>query len=384
MQVCMYLITLGYGILCMILFYQQSIQPMYAGVSLYESDLPYHISMIIDDGWYYSFTAYAYELLYYLFGNTTIGIAIFLALVAMGTIFATDYLLVLLLKLEKMTWYTHASAMVLNLAMGFYIPQIGKYRYVSYQSGNLWHNSTYQCMKLFAIIAFIYYLKLLPSYYEKGINKKQWFIYMSLLAMVTGIKPSYLTIFAPIMAIALVIDLIEKVPFSRIFIFGSTVLPSLGIILWQSTILYEDSISSGIIIRPWLTFALRAEHAKMAVILSILFPLLVFAFEWKTIFNDGIYLVVLGMGILGFLFTLFLVEAERETDGNFLWGYCIAIFFLFVYSYKLFWEMCLEDKKSGWSKVKIGICGGVYAYQIYCGIIFFLRLVNGETYWMVS
>ena len=54
--------VLIYGGLCLYLFLMQSIQPLDYDNRYFQSDLPYHISMIIDDGWYYSFTAYPYQL----------------------------------------------------------------------------------------------------------------------------------------------------------------------------------------------------------------------------------------------------------------------------------------------------------------------------------
>ena len=47
----------AYGVLCVYLFYMQSVQPLDYNNRYFQSDLPYHISMIVDDGWYYSFTA---------------------------------------------------------------------------------------------------------------------------------------------------------------------------------------------------------------------------------------------------------------------------------------------------------------------------------------
>ena len=40
-----------YGAMCLYLFYMQSVQPMEDGNLYFMSDLPYHISMIVDDGW---------------------------------------------------------------------------------------------------------------------------------------------------------------------------------------------------------------------------------------------------------------------------------------------------------------------------------------------
>ena len=46
--------------------------------------------MIVEDGWYYSFTAYAYKLLYVLCGGSTFGIAFFLAAVCTATVYLPE------------------------------------------------------------------------------------------------------------------------------------------------------------------------------------------------------------------------------------------------------------------------------------------------------
>ena len=91
-------IIIVYGLLCLYLFYMQSIQPLDGNNRYFQSDLPYHISMIVDDGWYYSFTAYAWQLLYWLGGKSTVLIAAFLAAVAVFTVLLTEKLLRMLLK----------------------------------------------------------------------------------------------------------------------------------------------------------------------------------------------------------------------------------------------------------------------------------------------
>jgi len=92
-----------YGAACLYLFYMQSIQPLDYNNRYFQSDLPYHISMIIDDGWYYSFTAYAYQLLYGIFGRRTVGIALFLTVLAVLGIVLTERLERMLLDEENMT-----------------------------------------------------------------------------------------------------------------------------------------------------------------------------------------------------------------------------------------------------------------------------------------
>ncbi len=106
-----------YGILCTYLFYMQSVQPLDYNNRYFQSDLPYHISMIIDDGWYYSFTAYIYQVLYRLAGNSTALIAGFLAVVQVLSVLLTERLLRLLFDRGKISVLTLASALGLNLVM---------------------------------------------------------------------------------------------------------------------------------------------------------------------------------------------------------------------------------------------------------------------------
>ena len=53
-QVLSFLVLAAYGVACFYLHYMQSIRPAEYENRYFQSDLPYHISMIIEDGWYYS------------------------------------------------------------------------------------------------------------------------------------------------------------------------------------------------------------------------------------------------------------------------------------------------------------------------------------------
>ena len=105
-----------------------------------------------------------------------------------------------------------AGALLVNLVMPFYLKWAGSYRYVSYQSGNLWHNSTYLCMRLLALGALLYYQGLSEDYREK-LTGRQWLVFALLLVVCTGVKPSFLTVFAPALALKLLWDLCHGVRF---------------------------------------------------------------------------------------------------------------------------------------------------------------------------
>ncbi len=376
--------TILYGIACLYLYYQQSIQPLDYNNRSFQSDLPYHISMIIDDGWYYSFTAYAYQILYLLAGKNTCLIAAFLAVVTVWTVILTEKLLRVMLEKKNTDALTLGGALILNMVMPFFFEWAGRYRYVSYQSGNLWHNSTYLCMRLFAIASLLVYMQIEKDYRER-IAWKQWLLFAILLVVTTGIKPSFLTVFAPAMALKLLWDLFHKVSFKQIFLFGCTVLPACGVVLWQNVVLFGEDTGQGFAINPWFTFSLHADRPKAAVLCSIAFPLVVAVFSLKELLRDKKYFFAWLVTGIGFLEALLLAETgSRANDGNFLWGYCFAIFYIFVVSFVKWLEIWKRDKYVRLSKAMFVIAGGVLLYQLYCGIYFFLRLLGGETYFMVK
>ena len=384
-----------YGLACLYLFYMQSIQPLDYDNRYFQSDLPYHISMIIDDGWYYSFTAYAYQLLYVLFAKSAAGIAIFLAVMAVLSVVLTEKLLRVLLERKEMTLWSVGSALALNMVMPFFWKVAGMYRYVSYQSGNIWHNSTYQCMKVLALAAILCYLKI-EKRYKEHISVKQWITFSVLLIICTGIKPSFLTVFAPAMALKLLWDLFHKVSFKQIFIFGCAVLPACGVVLWQNAVLFGEETGQGFTLNPWFTFSLHADRPKVAVLCSIAFPLTVVICSLKELFRDEKYFFGWMMTGVGFLEALLLAESgSRSRDGNFMWGYCFAIFYIFVLSFVKWLRLGKKGNHSGalkgrekvcamLQKVAFWGCGAVFAYQLYCGLVFFVRLLMGETYFMVG
>lgn len=385
-QVLSFLVLAAYGVACFYLHYMQSIQPAEYENRYFQSDLPYHISMIIEDGWYYSFTAYVYQILYVLGGNSGVLIAVFLTGMSVGTVLLTKKLLALEDGPKEKELSLTVQALMCNLVMAFFLPLAGKYRYVSYQNGNLWHNSTYLVMRLIGMATLLYYFRLEKTYGER-ISAKNWFLLTALLAVGTGVKPSFLTVFAPALALKLLWDLFHRVRFRQIFLLGCTVLPSLGVMLWQNAVLFGQDTGNGFHFAPWYTFSLHADRPKAAVLCSLAFPLVVALFSLKKIFSDKQYFFAWMMTGIGFFEALLLAETgSRSRDGNFLWGYLFALFFLYVYSFRVFKEMLLTRREEKDTKVvswiPVALCGLVFLYQLYCGVYFFLRLLGGETYFM--
>lgn len=376
------IVTVIYGLACLYLYYHQL---FFVEGAPFESDLPFHVSMAVEDHWYYSLTAILYQLFYLTpFGNQLT--ALFLAVVSVASVWAT-YLL-----LQQLTGRRYFPSMMLffavlgNFIMPFFLKWAHSQRYIGYQSASIWHNSTYACMKLLGILTFWYFLKLSETYRE-GLKGKEWLTFALLLILTNGVKPSFCLMFAPAMAIFLLVELFRKVPFKRIFLFGLAVIPSLAVILWQNLVLFGEDTGNGILIKPGYALAMRGDHPKVTFVLSIAFPLLILAFTFKDWLKDGLYRFVWLMWLFGFLEVFLFTEAgNRAKDSNFFWGYSMAIFFVNLIA------MCklLEKSKCQEGIFKHRLVTGVFAgtgalclaYQVWCGLYFFTQLLTGRSYWM--
>lgn len=288
-KIVLWVLLLLYGGLCTFLYYKQT---FHVEGMPYESDLPYHIKMAVEDRWFYSLTA----ILYQLFFRTPFGeilTAVFLGAVTVLTVPATK---LLLQEIEKRYAEKKSDENILfllaflcNIAMPFYVRAAHYQRYIGYQSATVWHNSTYLCMKLCGILALTVYFRLEKKYRE-GLRAGEWLLLASLFVLSSAVKPSFLMVFAPIMAVYLLVDLFRGVHFKKIIIFGLTVIPSLFVILWQNMVLFGQETGNGIEIRYGYTLTLHSLHPKLTLLLSVAFPLFVLLFRIKELFLDKWYL----------------------------------------------------------------------------------------------
>ena len=133
----LWVLILSYGILCTILYYHQTFH--IEGMP-FESDLPYHISMAVDDHWFYSLTAILYELFFLSpWGNLLT--AVFLGCITVGTIAAT-YVLLQEIAVQTHCDYIPRTLLLLlgflcNVIMPFYVRAAHYQRYIGYQSASI-------------------------------------------------------------------------------------------------------------------------------------------------------------------------------------------------------------------------------------------------------
>lgn len=380
----------GYGILCAYLYYKQTLKlPNY----LYESDLPYHIEMALD-GWGYSLTAIIYRFLH-MFPYANVTIALFLSLCTIGTIFVTvkavDYYL-------HKPWISLAVGMFSGFVMPFFIRAVQYSRYNGYQSGSIWHNSTYIVMKLFALGAFFLYC-VIAGRYGKKFGWKDWVFFAGLLVLTTATKTSFLLVFAPAAFLMLLVDLYLKIPLKKVLLVATTVIPSLVVVLLQQTVLFGEDTGNGIAIDFAYSVYLTTGRPYLTMPLSVLFPLIVLFANFLPVFKDTLadfkerkgslrhreYFTTWLVWFFGFAEYLLLRETgSRSGDGNFSWGYDFCIFLLFIWSMIYFYRN-MTDGKFGPKPVRIVygvLAGGVLLYHVYCGIYYFALIIQGYTYFL--
>ena len=410
---------IGFTFYCfelVLLHYNQTLFPV---TGKYESDLFAHIEMALD-GWGYSILAVIYRLFALMpeFGFH-FAIATFLCVCEAGTL-ALTFILLRTNRIETKT------AIIFAAMSGFvapaYIRAIQPYRYIGYQSGSIWHNSTYIVMKFTALICIVLYLAISAKYKEK-ISAGELIAFAILLAVTTSVKTNFILVFAPVALLFLIIDWILGVPFKRLLFCALTVIPSIAVILFQEYVLFGESTGNGIIIDPLYSVYLRAEKPYFTMILSAAFPIMILLINIIPVLKDTFldfkdkkrglthrfFLLAWTMWFVAFAEYILLRETgERELDDNFAWGYDFCIFILFVVSimyfvkniYSLLGKMNKKNmsdlsdiSKDDTAPAKVNafdIFKAVYLilalalliYHTYCGVFFFVRLTQGITFFM--
>lgn len=373
------LLVILFGCGCMWLYYNQALKPQDVDSTYFLSDLPNHIRMGVN-GELYSILGYIYKVLR-LSDYWAILIALFLSVISVATVYLTEYLLKYLFGYRKANNVTLYGGLITNFVMPAYVSGFGSGRYVSYQSGNIWHNSTYQVMKLFALLVMIIFFKL-SLHTDRKLSFKHWILFSSLLTLCTAIKPSFLVVFAPSLCLKLIFDLVRKNrKFPYIVSLGSTVLPACAIVIIQNYILFSNE--NGIEIAILRYFSIYAKYPVLVIICSICFPLFILLCNLKELYGDEKYRFCWLMILIGLVQASLLVETgKRAHHGNFIWGYSFAIFIIIVFSYKNWIELFQNRKFYMKYIVVLTVSTIILIYQLYCGVYFWLNLLLGSSYFM--
>ena len=362
------------------LFLRQAIH--YPGrLGVYDSDLPAHISEGIN-GTAYSLMERSYGFLMETLGLNEKAVALWLALLLGAAVFVTWLLLRQLFPAGNQR-ALHFLAFACSFVMPLYLPWVNDYRYMGMQSGNLWHNSTYLGMKFAAVLVLLLYFSWLKTY-QKGISSGKWLLFTASLIFVNLMKPNFILCFAPAMGLQLLADCIlaRGKTLKYQILSGIPVLISLGVVIYQTTVLFQGKEDgSRIALMLPYNFLKYNRYPWAALLQSAAFPLFVLAGNRKELKRDRVFGFTWLIWLFGLLEYLFLgEEGPRKTHGNFSWGYSFCIFLVFVVCAAKCCEKLKEGRPSGGRKLYWAAAGLLFLGHLACGMTYFIHLYLGGTY----
>ncbi len=380
-KIVFFIFLLIYTISLVFLYYNQLKYPI---TGRFESDTAVHVDFALNQHYYHSLAAFIYLFLS-IFKFSDILIALVLAIATSITVYFTFKLLKAFnehFKGEINDNILYVVSFFANFVMGFYIKAANKQHYIGYENANMWHNSTYVFMRLFAVLTIIAFLKLYLNYKEK-IDVKDYLIYTLLLTVTTGFKASFLTVFAPVLAIILLVDLCKGTKFKNVFIMALSVVLPMGVMVLQSIVMSGSDNSNGYTISPFTALAMRGDHPKATLILSVLFPLIVLFTHVKDFYKDKLYFGTLIMWAVSFLEVFLLLETgERNLDSNFFWGYSIALFFVFLVSMYVAIKDYFKNKPKLSAKIILSLETVILLWHVISGVWYYVLLFSGVTYFV--
>lgn len=294
-------------------------------------------------------------------GNYELGAAVVLTACNIGLIF----LMLRILKKDKdadqKEWF-----LIVGLSLLVCLPLLKK-MYLPQCSPTIWHNPTYIMQKPISLIVFFLYIDVL-----KHPDHKRSFWLLSLFCVLSALaKPVYMIVFLPAAFATTVWQLIrygkEKLQYGiQLFI---TVLPVILVLLYQKSLTMDGSVTTAFGFGTFLH--LSWKRSIVAITAAIFLPSL-YMWLFKGRYKDRTLLTFAWISYLvGWLEYFFIYELEYA-DGNYSWGYSMAIFLLYFSVYK---DLRLQEENKDKKAVM-----AVYILQVILGIIYFIRMLNGGDY----
>ena len=355
----------------------------WTGGSVYESDLPAHISLAVDEGLIYSLISFI------LIGLSKLHmmqlLPVILGLFACLSVLFTSKIIVEVTDHRIDICVAEIMALFLNIFMPCYIRGLSSGRYMGMHTSSIWHNSTYLMMKWLALWTLLIYVRIEKDI-RKNLTVKSFIYFSAVLTLTTAAKPNFFLAVSPVMLVFLIIDLVKKnAPAGKLLLFATSVIPSFLIMLLQNRALYDVNAGNNhIVIAPGRAMGAHASNIIVVSVLSIAFPLMCFLFHARDIFKNRILLFAWMSAGVGFAqYFLLSEEGARDMDANFSWGYAFTIILIFGISLIMWLDDIKKIREAGlFAKIYLSLCGLVLLYHTYCGILFFERIVRGVSYMM--
>lgn len=299
---------------------------------------------------------------------------------------------------------------------GIYLPGI-KFNYLGVFSPNPFHNATYMAARPFAILAFLWFVKLLPVY-EGGLkhlrggtegreaNLLDYVLFSVFLLVSTMTKPSFTLVMVSAAGLVMLYRLFRSgfrnfLPTVQL---GLAFVPTFLDLLYQyrGVFVPKDGAEGGVGFCFGDVWKNVCDNIPLAVCLIVAFPLMVLVLNFKELKTNTLYRFSWQLFLAGLAETFLLYEKGfRKFDFNFSWGYMYGAFFCHMGSLVLLSQktLCALGKKEGEEgRSGCGENGGrgdnkglrafllaaqwlAYLWHLACGIWYFRLYMTGAMYY---
>ena len=284
-------------------------------------------------------------------------------------------------------------SLLANLAQAVWIPRGGNW-YLGTVSGTNYHNTTYIMLAPFALLAALWFYRAWKGM-QSRLQWRDWLIYTFFLTIATAFKANFVFAFAPALLLLLIADLVKTrgTNLKREILMGCSVLPSIGLCLLQSVVLFSGE-GEGLqlfFLVDWaeypgkvLVWGLSNEASRRGLLRSLVFvgavAVLLGRIAWKSFryrFACLTFCVAMAEALL-------LVEGgERIADGNLWWGpfVCYLVFLLeSVAALLRGWQVWRDGQRTYLLGGRLILCGAALLWHIVSGICFLVLILQGNSY----
>lgn len=273
------------------------------------------------------------------------------------------------------------------LLMGpLYAPSFNENYYMGQGTGNVWHNPTHIAVKGFAVLCFVWIVRLVNQ--EAEHRKWEYILLSGLLFMSALAKPSFLQAMIPGLGLYFIFELLRNIGGgnnkARIIHFCSiaaTFIPSVFLLGVQfvlnfftnTTIHNADGIGVGFgaVLSAW------TDNLFISLLLVLAFPLFVLLIDAKNLLKDISVKLVISYGLCAWLEAALLYEnGIRQYQGNWTWGWNLSLLIIWMLFVIKFLGI-LRDETVSSCKRMICLCLGVpiLFFHVLFGIGYVARIL---------
>lgn len=297
-------------------------------------------------------------------------------------------------KRQGWGWRVFLSALTVSLFFismlyppeGIYLPGI-LFKYTGVFTANPFHNATYMAARPFAVLAFLWYGKLLPVY-EEGIHgnkekRRDYILFSLFLLLATMTKPSFTLVLVGTAGLIMLFRLFRSGfgNFVSTLQLGLCFVPTFADLLYQykGVFVAEEGTEGGVGFCFGEVWAQYCKNVPLAVCLAIGFPLLVLLLNYKELKENTLFRFSWQFYLMGFAMAFFLYEKGfRQFDFNFSWGYMYGIFFCHMGALLVLVKSTDEGKQKPLLTVLQWLA---YLWHLACGLNYFYGFLLGRMYY---